>query len=97
MQILDPSTWKWDWAGLPADVQLALLAPCVLSQIRRLTQTTYAFRESAGSGVWLIGSLEELTTHLTTLPVPTPYLPPVSSPAALDPLDLTELNISFNL
>jgi hypothetical protein len=96
MQTLDPRSWKWDWADLPSDVQRAFINPGCLSHIRRLTPTVYAFREIAGSGAWLIGSLEELTPHLSGLPIPTPYSPPVRPPAESDVLDLSGLNITID-
>lgn len=96
MQTLNPRTWKWDWAALPPAVQLALLSPTAISQIRRLTPDTYALRIESGMGVWVIGSLDELTILLSELPIPIPYSPPVRPSAEPDPLDLSALNITLD-
>jgi hypothetical protein len=93
---LDPRTWNWDCKKLPKDAQSALLVHPPLSQIRRLTPDLYAFRIASGTGPWSIGTLEEITSILSSLPISEPYQPPRHASAESDPLDFTGLNITID-
>lgn len=89
--------WQQDFKKLPEAVRLAWLAKPPNSQLCRLTADLWAFRHSAGSGDWTIGTLAELLPLLEALPIPEPYRPPASSSAESDPLDLSKLNITFDI
>ena len=94
---LSPSTWKWDFSKLPVEAQRAWLAHPPQSQLTRLTADLYAFRQSAGSGVWTIGPLPSLIPLFEAIPIPEPWKPPIPRPAESDPLDLSKLNITFDI
>jgi len=93
---LSSSTWKWDFSSLPPAAKSAWLSHPQPSQLLRLTEDLFAFRQSSGSGVWTIGPLEDLLPFLLGLPIPSPYAPAPSPPAESDPLALAMLNITLD-
>lgn len=83
MQTLNPLTWKWDFAKLPADVQLAILGQPGFGSFTRLTETHFLFRPAAGSGPHYLLSISEVSDFLLSLPIAQAYVRP---PAKSDPL-----------
>lgn len=94
---LDPAAFKWDFAKLPEPIRLAWLNHPPNSNLVRLTESHFAFRARSGSGVWAIGTMEELIPIINLLPLPEPYTPPRPSSAKSDPLDLSNLIITLDL
>jgi len=97
MYKLNPSTHKWDYPLLPEAIRLALLNHPPNSNLIRLTESFFGFRRISGSGVWEIGTIEELLPLILSLPVPPPYVPRGLPSAKSDPLDLSGLIITLDL
>ena len=92
---IDPVAYKWDVARLPPDLHAAWIGTSVHGNLFHLTETHFAFRQMSGSGVWIIGTLEELLPHFTAMPVSRPYSPPVRSTDYFDPLDFSAIDFKL--
>jgi hypothetical protein len=61
--------------SLPEDLSLAFIGETTVGQITRLTESTWAYRASAGTGPWFIGSFAEITDIICKMPAAKPYVP----------------------
>lgn len=94
MYSLHPATWKWDFARLPREAQLAFIGRHKTCNLIRLTESLWAFRAESGAGPHLIATLEELLPYINQIPPAEPYTPrvPASRPPPIE-LDLSDLDL----
>lgn len=74
----NPAVHAFDFKNLPPEAQRAFIGKFRVSNLIRLTETYWAFREISGSGPYLIGPLEELIPHMKEVKSAIPYKPPKS-------------------